>query len=165
MRLSLFCRLLIAVLILPTGIAVGGSKLAGRASVIDGDTVEIHSVRIRLFGIDAPESGQPCEDEEGHAYRCGQQAALALADHIGQRPIVCERRDTDRYGRIVAVCRMGGEDLNAWLVSQGWAIAYRRYSTDYVAEEIAARIAKRGIWSGQFVSPSIWRRDHRPPYG
>jgi endonuclease YncB( thermonuclease family) len=165
MRFSLLRRLFIAAAVIPTGIALGGSNLAGHASVIDGNTIEIHGQRIRLFGIDAPEAGQPCEAADGRSYRCGQQAALAIADHVGQRLVACDRRDTDRYGRIVAVCRIGGEDLNAWLVSQGWAIAYRRYSTDYIAEEAAARIAKRGIWSGQFVSPSIWRRYHRPPYG
>src|SRR4029453_9677723 len=78
------------------------SDPTGRASVIDGDTIEIHGQRIRLFGIDAPESRQTCE-ANGQTYRCGQQAALSLADHVGQRTVACEERDTDRYGRIVAV--------------------------------------------------------------
>lgn len=142
-----------------------GTIIAGRASVIDGDTIEIHGQRIHLFGIDAPEAGQPCEAADGRSYRCGQQAALALADHVGQRQVACVQRDVDRYGRIVAVCHVGGVDLGAWQVSEGWAVAYRRYSADYVREETAARIAKRGIWRGQFISPSIWRRYHRPPYG
>jgi endonuclease YncB( thermonuclease family) len=90
--------------------------LSGQASVIDGDTIEIHGQRIRFFGIDAPESHQTCEADQ-QAYRCGQQAALALADEIGQQTVSCERHDVDRYGRIVAVCHAGGEDLNAWMVS------------------------------------------------
>jgi len=158
-------RLMLIIVALLASWAAAAADLTGRPTVIDGDATEIHGQRIRLFGIDAPEAGQPCEDADGHAYRCGQEAALALANHIAQRAVVCEPRDTDHSGSIVAVCRIGGEDLNAWLASQGWAIAYRRYSTDYIAEEEAARIAKRGIWSGQFVSPAIWRRDHRPPYG
>ena len=79
---------------------------AGRASIIDGDTLVIHGQRIRLFGIDAPKSRQTCE-AAAQTYRCGQRAALALADHIAQRPLTCEQRDVDRYGRIVAVCRAG----------------------------------------------------------
>ena len=114
-------RLLLAVVIALTGSSASGSDLAGRASVVDGDTIEIHSQRIRLFGIDAPESKQSCEDADGHNYRCGQQAALALSDYIGQRTVACKPRADDRYGRIVAVCRIGGEDISAWLVWQGWA--------------------------------------------
>jgi endonuclease YncB( thermonuclease family) len=73
--------------------------------MIDGDTIEIHGQGIRLHGIDTPEDGQTCDDASGKPYRCGQVAALALADKIGAGTVACEQRDTDRYGRIVAVCR------------------------------------------------------------
>jgi endonuclease YncB( thermonuclease family) len=132
------------------------ADLTGRASVIDGDTIEIHGQRIRLFGIDAPESRQTCEAEQ-QTYRCGQQAALALVDHIGQRTVACEERDVDRYGRMVAVCRVDGEDIGAWMVAQGWALAYSRYSRDYFDEELAARANKRGMWRGNFMRPWLWR--------
>ena len=157
-------RLLLAAIIVLTATAAGGLNLAGRATVIEGDVIEIHGQGIRLFGIDAPEAGQHCEAADGRAYRCGQEAARALADHIGQHDVVCEPRGTDRDGRIVAVCRLGGEDLNAWVVSEGWALAYRHYSTDYVREETVARMAKRGIWRGQFVSPWVWRRVRETPF-
>jgi endonuclease YncB( thermonuclease family) len=156
----LACGLLAAGLaasLVPPGTFASAADLAGRASVIDGDTIEIHGQRIRLFGVDAPEARQTC-DVDGKAYRCGQQAALALADHIGQRTVACEQTDTDRYSRVVAVCRVAGEDLGAWLVSQGWALAYVRYSREYVDEEITARAAKRGIWRGAFTPPWAWRR-------
>jgi len=138
------------------------SDLTGRASVVDGDTIEIHGQRIRLFGIDAPESRQTCE-ADGQTWRCGQQAALVLSDRIGQRTVACEQRDVDRYGRIVAICRAGTEDLNAWLVSQGLALAYRQYSTAYVDEENAAHAARLGLWRGAFTAPWDWRRGVRTP--
>jgi endonuclease YncB( thermonuclease family) len=137
------------------------ADLAGTASVIDGDTLEIHGQRIRLFGIDAPEGRQTCR-RDGKAWRCGQQAALALADKIGRRPIDCRERDRDRYRRIVAICYLDGEDLNGWLVRQGWALDYRQYSKGrYAAEEAEARAGRRGVWAGTFQKPWEWRRRKR----
>jgi len=155
MHTSLF---ILALLATPT---LAAEPIVGRASVTDGDTVVIRDTRIRLHGIDAPESAQTCQDAAGKDYRCGQAAALALSDRIGQSPISCEPRDTDRYGRTVAVCRKVDEDLNAWMVSQGHAIAYRRYSTDYVGAETAAKVAKRGIWAGTFQKPTDYRKGKR----
>jgi len=87
--------------------------------VIDGDTLEIRGERIRLFGIDAPESGQTCLDAKGRSYRCGQKAALVLDARIGEGVVTCERKGMDRYGRVVALCRVFGEDLGAWMVGLG----------------------------------------------
>ena len=147
-----------ALLCVPTGANAG--NLLGQASVIDGDTLEIHGQRIRLHGIDAPESGQTCT-AGGQTYRCGQKAAQALSDKIGQQTVRCEQRDTDKYGRAVAVCRIGAEDLNAWMTLQGWALAYRQYSKDYVSQEQEAQAAKRGVWTGTFQAPWDWRKKKR----
>ena len=136
------------------------ADVAGRARVIDGDTIEVASARVRLFGVDAPESAQNCL-EGTRRWPCGEQARRALAGRIDGRSVACEERDRDRYGRIVAVCRHSGQDVNAWLVREGWAIAYRRYSTVYVDEEASARRAKRGVWRGEFVPPWDWRRGER----
>jgi endonuclease YncB( thermonuclease family) len=150
-----------ALLIAAIAALAQGRQIIGVASVIDGDTIEIHGERIRLFGIDAPESRQECRRPDGARWRCGQQAALALQDHIGRRPITCEQRDIDRYHRTVAQCRLVSEDINAWLVENGWAVAFTRYSRDYVQQEEKARAGRRGIWSGDFVMPWDWRRGDR----
>ncbi|WP_340116168.1 thermonuclease family protein [Pelagibius sp. 7325] len=143
----------------PTAVA-SPEIIVGQASVVDGDTLEIHGTRIRLHGIDAPESDQLCTRQHDK-YRCGQSAALALSDKIGKGVVGCEPRDVDRYGRVVAVCRAQGEDLNAWMVANGWALAYRHYSIDYVPQEEAAAAAKIGVWQGAFVPPWDWRRSSR----
>jgi endonuclease YncB( thermonuclease family) len=135
------------------------AEIVGRASVVDGDTIEIRGQRIRLFGIDAPESRQLCTLND-KPYRCGQQSALALADKIGERTVRCAEQGVDHYQRIVAVCYVGNEELNGWLVKQGWALAFRKYSLDYVSAEDEARVAKRGVWRGDFEMPWEWRATH-----
>ena len=153
-------RVLIAAFLLATAAPAGAADLTGQASVIDGDTLEIHGQRIRLHGIDAPEGAQLCYRHR-EPWPCGRRAAFALADHIGARTVSCEPRDRDRYGRIVAVCFAGGQNLNAWMVRQGWALAYRRYSRDYIAGEDAAREDGAGMWAGRFTPPWDWRRGER----
>ncbi len=136
------------------------ADVAGTASVIDGDTLEVHGQRIRLHGIDAPESRQLCR-LDGKPWQCGKDAANALADKIARRPVTCEDLGRDRYKRIIARCTVADEDLEKWMVLQGWALAYRRYSLDYVEEEAEAHAARRGIWASEFVKPWEWRRGKR----
>jgi endonuclease YncB( thermonuclease family) len=141
---------------------VSAQPIVGRASVVDGDTIEIHGTRIRLFGIDAPEGGQTCT-VQGKAMPCGQRAAFALADKIGRQVVECRPKDEDRFGRVVAVCGVGGEDINAWMVAQGWALAYRYYSRDYVSQERSASKARLGMWQGEFEPPWDWRHKNPQP--
>lgn len=130
----------------------------GTARVIDGDTVAIGAQRIRFFGVDAPESTQVC-DEGDRAWRCGAAARDMLAERIGpSRQVTCQVMDTDPYGRWIAVCfNTRGEDLNAWMVHEGLAVAYTRYSDAYAQEEDSARARGYGIWGGPFERPDAYR--------
>ena len=152
-------------LVASLGIGVTASMSApaiqGTASVIDGDNIEIHGERIRLDAIDAPESSQLCLDTAGKRYRCGQKSAFALADMIGRSVVSCEPKGRDRYKRVIAVCFKAETNLNAWMVVQGWAVAFRKYGNDYIREEDEARLAGRGIWAGLFDMPWDWRARNR----
>jgi endonuclease YncB( thermonuclease family) len=127
----------------------------------DGDSISYKGRDIRLYGIDAPELRQHCDDKEGASYDCGTKAREALRSLIRGRTVSCRSRERDRYGRDVAVCSVAGVELNREMVKRGWAIAYRRISTRYVAEEDEARKAKRGIWQGRFQQPEAYRNDGR----
>ena len=94
---------------------------------------------------------------ENGTWPCGKNATDALSAFIGGVPVRCEGQGTDRYGRTIAACTVQGEDVQAWMVLNGWALAYRRYSTEYVGEEAAAQDARAGIWRGEFVPPWEWR--------
>ena len=142
-------------------------SIAGYPRVVDGDTLHFAKLgeRVRLLGIDAPETRQSCNTSHGKRYRCGQAAAEALKMRIATNAVRCEAKERGRYGRLIAVCfDAGGTDLNGWLVEQGHALAYRRYSMRYVAQEASARKARRGIWQGEFVKPWRWRQGHRLPH-
>ncbi len=147
-----------ALQLLPASIPPGREGgLVGRPTVVDGDTLDLAGRRVRLSGIDAPELGQSCRARNGRPYRCGRQAAEVLADRLRMATLHCTETGTDRHGRILAVCRANGEDIGAWMVGRGWALAYRRYSGAYVAEEAQARTARRGVWQGSIESPEDWR--------
>lgn len=135
-------------------------QLTGHPRVIDGDTIAFGDARVRLVGIDAPEKAQTCQDQAGAAYRCGLSAAAALTGKIGAGDVRCEGDELDRYGRLLAVCYHGTEDLNGWMVRSGWAFAYRHFSMTYVPLEEAARLDGIGLWRGDAESPWDWRRSH-----
>jgi len=153
--LTLRSAFVLALLLL--ALPVPAAEVGGVVRVVDGDSLRIGQVDVRLFGIDAPERGQTCE-RDGKPWACGDWAAEALAALVRGRSVSCERLGTDRYGRMLGACRADGQDLNAALVRQGAAFAYRRYSTAYVVEERAARAAGRGIWAGTAEPPEAYRR-------
>ncbi len=134
--------------------------LSGPARVVDGDTFAIAGERIRLNGIDAPETKQTCT-RNGRHWACGRAATRAMRQLVGRNQVRCEVSGRDRYGRAIAACFAAGRDLQQQLVRQGLALAYRKYSTRYVPDEDAARAEGRGLWSGEFVEPWRWRRQQR----
>jgi endonuclease YncB( thermonuclease family) len=130
-------------------------QVAGPARIIDGDSLVVAGVEIRLYGIDAPEYRQYCF-RRGRPWPCGVEATRALRAMIANRSVACRAREQDRYRRTVAVCTAGEVDLGAAMVAAGHAVAYGAYD----GEERAARDAKRGIWSSTFDRPATWRAKH-----
>lgn len=158
LRCAFSAVLIIACCIFDYAAAGSGRQVIGPATVIDGDTIQVGNERIRLWGIDAFEQSQTC----GYT-KCGEDATFYLqgifrdAEANGFNEIYCFERDKDRYGRIVAVCRIGGEDIGAKMVLSGYALAYRKYSLDYVPEENYARQKLSGAWIGEFQEPEDFR--------
>ena len=138
--------------------------IVGTARIIDGDTIDIAGTRIRLAGIDAPESDQTCTDAGNRLWGCGRVATQEITRYIAGRPLTCHASGLDRYRRVLAVCALpDGSDVNAWMVQQGWALAYIDYSDAYRPQEGEAQAAARGIWSGSFMAPWDWRHQHQHP--
>lgn len=145
---------IIAAISLPT--LAAANLIEGKAEVIDGDSLRVAGMEVRLFGVDAPEYAQTCFDN-GATVPCGAMAKDALEGLIGGGVLVCVSHDTDTYGRAVARCRTSGADVGDALVSSGWATAFRRYSDEYVAAEARARASRTGIWQWDFQSPEDFR--------
>lgn len=131
--------------------------IVGFARIVDGDTLEVAGTKIRLFGIDAPEDGQLCRDGSERDYDCGAISTARLTAIISGQIVSCQPRTTDRYGRTVAVCSVLGHDIGREIVSLGWAVAFERYSHDYIGDETHAHEQRLGLWQGNFVRPSEYR--------
>lgn len=132
------------------------ANVSGAARVIDGDTIDVGGQVIRLHGIDAPENGQSCMARTDRSYRCGVDSQNFLRTLV--RPgVSCVGSEYDAYNRLIAVCKSNGVDLNRQMVLAGHAVAYRKYSMDYVDEESQASAAQRGLWAGEFEMPWDFR--------
>jgi endonuclease YncB( thermonuclease family) len=129
--------------------------VSGFATVVDGDSLRLDHVEIRISGIDAPELRQTCS-AAGRTYPCGDVAKKALLDMLAGRVVTCRLSGHDRFGRHLASCETGGADIGAALVGRGFALAYGRYQR----EEAAAQRQKLQLWAGSFERPSEWRKTH-----
>lgn len=137
---------------------VQAAPISGIGRAIDGDSLMVGDTEVRLYGIDAPEAGQTCQ-RAGETWNCGIASANQLANLVNGRAVYCEGMGTDRYRRTLARCVAGPTDLNRVMVGIGYAVAFRRYSTDYVSAEDSARANRRGIWSGTFQMPADFRHE------
>ena len=134
------------------------ADVSGIAKVREGDQVNIGNSRIRLGGIDAPSVDQLCLNNSGERWTCGIAARDELIKHTDNKTWNCHvRQAADRRGRTIARCEVDGEDIQKWMVRNGWALAYTRFSHDYDEDEKAAREAKAGMWQGAFIAPWDWR--------
>lgn len=154
-------RLLAAILLLVPASA-HGQALTGPVRAVDGDTLAMTGVRIRLFGIDAPEAAQTC-DRGGEAWDCGREASDVLASLVAGKQVSCVQRDRDDYGRVVAICKAGNIDLSEAMAGSGHAIALTQFSDAYLAVADRARSLGIGIWGSHFEEPAAWRAAHPQP--
>ena len=142
------------------------NKISGFAKVVDGDTIKINSKKIRLYGIDAPEKKQKCKKTYltisfmsfTKDYMCGEVSTQKLIKKINKQKLNCDILDVDRYKRLIGECFKRNINLNSWMVSNGYAVAYRKYSKKYISDEINAKNNKLGIWQGKFEMPWDYRR-------
>ena len=134
------------------------SEIYGLPIITDGDTIKILNNKIRLHGIDAPEKKQKCTKNK-KKYNCGVVAAKQLTKKINKKLVKClTQKNKDRYNRFIGICFVEQEDLNKWMVRNGHAVAYKRYSKDYILDEEFAKTNKLGLWSGIFLNPEKWRK-------
>jgi endonuclease YncB( thermonuclease family) len=151
-----FLPAIAALLLLPA--IAEAADITGPAKVREGDQIQIGASKIRLGGIDAPAVDQLCLNNTGERWTCGVAARDELIKHTDGKDWTCHvRQAADRRGRVVARCEVDGEDIQKWMVKNGWALSYARVSHDYDADEAAAREAKAGMWQGAFIAPWDWR--------
>jgi endonuclease YncB( thermonuclease family) len=149
---------LIAIILLNLSEKIIASEIYGHPVITDGDTIKISNNKIRLHGIDAPEKKQNCT-KNAKEYNCGIVATEALINKISKNVVKClTQKNKDRYNRFIGVCFVDQENLNKWMVRNGYAVAYRRYSKDYILDEDSAKKNKLGLWSGVFLNPEKWRK-------
>ena len=138
----------------------------GKAKVIDGDTIKIGKNKIRLYGIDAPEKNQQCQKTWlsisfltlNKNYQCGKISSNKLKVKINNKLIMCKSTNKDRYNRFIAECYKDKININKWMVSNGYAVAYKKYSKKFVTQENIAKKEKLGLWGGTFEMPWEWRK-------
>ena len=140
---------------------VSAAEIRGKVRVIDGDGLYVGQTNVRLFGIDAPERDQTCRSKDGVDWACGAHVRQLLMERYAGQTAVCRTHGFDGRGRTLAVCEVAGENINRWLVSGGWAFAYRRYSMMFDLDEKGAVINERGLHASTVQTPALFRQAKR----
>lgn len=128
-----------------------------RIQIVDGDTFDLDGRRIRLHGIDAPEIGQLCS-QNNKDYDCGKASKDYLSYLLSGEKLTCQKLSQDRWGRAVATCKAGNNDIGRMMVRHGWAVAHTEYSAEYVKDKEFARDNGLGLWAKAFALPKEWRK-------
>jgi endonuclease YncB( thermonuclease family) len=145
-----------------SGPADAQSQFNGAGRAKDGDSLMVGDKEVRLFGIDAPELNQSCK-RDGQSWACGTAAKDLLDSLIRGKSVFCTQTGTDQYDRVLARCAAGSTDLNRAMVANGYAVAFRRYSSEYVSAEDSAKVNRRGLWAGTFEMPADFRHAGEAP--
>jgi endonuclease YncB( thermonuclease family) len=153
----MIARLLLVLAVVALAHPARADDIVGTPKIRNGDLVVIGATRIRLAGIDAPGLDQLCLDSRGERWTCGIAARDALVARAGDKNWTCAPQRTDRFGRVVATCKAGDEDIQKWMVASGWAISFSAHSKQYEPDEALAREDRSGLWAGAFVAPSDWQ--------
>lgn len=138
---------------------LSNNLFASHVTVIDGDTIRLGDVKIRFSGIDAPEINQTCVASEGKV-ACGKISRDLLIEKVTNNKISCTDEGKDFYGRVLGECFVNGESLSSYLVREGFAFAYRKYSNKYIEDEEYAKFNKLGMWSMEFQYPWDYRSNN-----
>ncbi len=134
------------------------AQITGKADIVDGDTIKILGLSLRLSAIDAPEALQQCKDKSGSPWNCGRASTRALAGLLNQGEVTCSGDKKDAYKRLLVFCTVNGINVNQWMVSKGWAFAFIKYDKRYQGQQIRAESKRVGIWRGTVQKPWEWRR-------
>ena len=132
---------------------------ASHVTVVDGDTIKLGDVKIRFSGIDAPEINQICVASEGKV-ACGKISRDILITKVTNNKISCTDEGKDFYGRVLGECFVNGESLSRYLVREGFAFAYRKYSDKFILDEEYAKSNRLGMWSMKFQYPWDYRKSN-----
>ena len=153
-----FVRLimLIAIVLVAIGWLTKYSEdsIVGSARILDGDSLKINGNEIRLLGIDAPEYDQKCKTNSGAEYDCGIRSRKHLMEIVAGSDVECKSWNKDKYDRLLAICYVNNQEINALMVEAGWALAYG----DYEGKELIASQNELGLWNGDFENPAKWRK-------